>query len=452
MFSNISHRLTPFIIAAILCSASAHAQEETPQLGLFWESDLPGYHSTPLPLTVPEKYRNFRGMLIEENTVSEIYPLVLSIFFDQGQATLPDRYVRFQVPADPQLSAFTDSTIPGGTLQKYHHLLNIIGYRMRQYPEAVISLAGCNSKQVALGETRVLSSQRATSVSDYLIRTWGIDPSRIKLLPPRDLPAHPSDNRDLRGIEENRRVDIITDEYRIARPISQRDYRRTPQPDYVMFKMRNGVSDGLISRREIEITWNGIPWLTMKGLGISTKESPEFDWWKGDSSYTFPDKELPYRAQLVLYLRDGRELRSNAVEIPVIIITDEVKRRDRLFDRIILRYSINLFAYKAGKLNGFNERLLREYLYPSIDTNSQIEVVGHTDILEGSLDLSKRRAMAVANSIRRSLKVSGYNKLEAHWVGEESPLYPNDLPEGRAYNRTTTIVVVTPNMSMEKQR
>ena len=113
---------------------------ETPELA--WTAPQSDYIAS-LPASAPAKYRNFKGLVIEEILVKEIYPLLTYVFFDSASATIPNRYKLFKSP--DQTRGFTDTTIPGGTLQKYYHVLNIIGFRMREYPNTKITLGGFNS-------------------------------------------------------------------------------------------------------------------------------------------------------------------------------------------------------------------------------------------------------------------------------------------------------------------
>jgi len=86
---------------------------------------------------------------------------------------------------------------------------------------------------------------------------------------------------------------------------------------------------------------------------------------------------------------------------------------------------------------------MRDYVYGRVFPLSDIVVTGHTDIVglfDFNVKLSERRANTVRTGIQKqsggrfkSMKVSG--------VGPENPLYPNDIPEGRFYNRTVHVQI-----------
>lgn len=401
-----------------------------------------------LPPSAPAKYRDFRGLLIEENLVKELYPLLTYVFFDSGSATIPDRYIRFTDPS--QTEGFTDTTIPGGTLEKYYHMLNVVGFRMRSNPSTKIEIVGCNSEQPAIGEVKEVSEKRGQIVYDYLTSIWRIDPSRIKMLPPRGYPETRSNPNDPLGIVENRRAEIRSADWEVVKPIVNKDLRRYPQPETMFFGMRNGINDGLVARRAIEIKRNGKMWHVMTDIGTTDPQSKPYNWGKGGDEDSIPNDESPFVCQLVVYSADGKECRSKEVPIPVEIVTNEEKRREALVDKTIDRYSLVLFKFNSPEAGPLNDRILREYVYSDIRQGAQIEVVGHTDVV-GLEDVNKKlsdaRSNTVTTGIRKNVRSGVYSTLDGKGVGEDSPLYNNELPEGRFYNRTVQVTIVTPTSS-----
>lgn len=398
-----------------------------------------------LPPTAPAKYRDFRGLVIEETLVKELYPLLTYVFFDSASAEISSRYKLFK-SAD-QTRNFTDTTIPGGTLQKYYHMLNIVGYRMQQHPTTTIEIQGNNSAEAGSGETKDISKLRGEVVYNYLTTIWKIDPSRIKLLAPRDLPQEPSNRRDPLGIVENRRTEIRSNDWEVMRPILIKEIRRFHSPDTMHFQMKNGISDALVARREIQIRRNNGPWHTMSNIGKTDPVSPEYNWGKDGDPEVIADANTPYTAQLVVYSQDGRECRSNEVQIPVIIITSEDKRRERLVDKTIDRYSLVLFKFDSDQAGPLNERILKTYVYDDIRKGAQVKVTGYTDIVgleDRNLRLSQQRAATVEKGLKGNVSGGKIASLNTEGVGETQPLFSNDLPEGRFYNRTVQIVIETP--------
>ncbi len=404
-----------------------------------------------LPESAPAKYRNFRGLLIEENLVKELYPLLTYVFFDSGSAKIPDRYVLFNDPA--QTEGFSDSTVPGGTLQKYYHMLNIVGHRMRSHPETKIEIVGNNSQQPEIGETKDVSAQRGQVVYDYIINIWKIDPSRVKLLPARDYPEARSNPKDPMGIVENRRTEIRSADWEVVKPIVQTELRRYPQPETMTFQMKNGIADNLVARRAIEIKRPVGMWHTITGIGTTDPSSPPYNWGRAANADSIPNTEQPYTAQLVVYSADGKECRSPEIEIPVMIVTNETKRTEKLVDKTIDRYSLVLFKFDSPEAGPLNDRIIREFILADLRKGAQIDVTGYTDVIgldDRNLKLSGDRANTVVNAVRKNVRAGVYASLNGKGVGETAPLYPNVLPEGRFYNRTVQVIVTTPT-SAENQ-
>jgi len=97
-----------------------------------------------------------------------------------------------------------------------HAALDIWGARMKQYPDMTMKVTGCNSNSGAERGKIDLSKQRAMAVRDYLVNTWGIDGKRI-IVDQRNLPELPTNPVTKAGMEENRRVEISSNDPRIKR-------------------------------------------------------------------------------------------------------------------------------------------------------------------------------------------------------------------------------------------
>jgi outer membrane protein OmpA-like peptidoglycan-associated protein len=63
--------------------------------------------------------------------------------------------------------------------------------------------------------------------------------------------------------------------------------------------------------------------------------------------------------------------------------------------------------------------------------------------------LSDKRSSTVEKGINDKTK-SKYGSLSKRGVGEDEPLYTNDVPEGRFYNRTTQVIIKTPLTQFNK--
>jgi hypothetical protein len=172
---------------------------------------------------------DFRGLVMEEVKTWDLYPLLNYVFFDLGSSVIPDRYILFKNPN--QTKMFSDTTIAGGTMDKYYHLLNIYGFRLQKFPDAKIEIIGCNDSKTPEEKTPGLSKDRAQKVYDYLKDIWQIDESRMKLSH-RNAPQVVSNLKDSLGIVENRRVEIHCSEWEIMKPVFDKD----PKPSHSQSK------------------------------------------------------------------------------------------------------------------------------------------------------------------------------------------------------------------------
>jgi len=382
----------------------------------------------------------FRGLVMEQFQTWELYPLLNYLFFDKGSSTIPSRYHLFNNSA--QTENFTDTTIAGGTLDKYYHLLNIYGYRMNKFPNAKIEIVGCNDGTTKEEKAPGLSKARAENVYNYLKDVWNIDPSRMKVVV-RKKPKVISNLKDSLGITENRRVEIISKEWEIMKPVFDKDPKTFPQPETMNFIMRNGIEDELVKSRRIEIKHGEQPWKTLTDVGVLDAEK-EWDWMNNDDEY--PKDETAYQAKLVITTKSDKECESDPISIPVMQVSTEKKRVERIKDTTIERYSLILFPFDRSDAGPLNNRIMHDYVYNRCKPNSIVEVIGHTDVVglyEHNQKLSERRSNTVYKGIKKVTK-GNLGKLTVYGVGEDEPLYTNSLPEGRFYNRTVQVIIRTP--------
>lgn len=76
--------------------------------------------------------------------------------------------------------------------------------------------------------------------------------------------------------------------------------------------------------------------------------------------------------------------------------------------------------------------------------NVYLEIQGYTDA-SGDPDYNEQLGAARAEAVRRTLSRQGIalNRMATISYGEESPVAPNETPEGRAQNRRVAIVVLS---------
>ncbi len=399
------------------------------------------------------KNNGFKGLVMEERATIQLYPLLPYVFFDLSSSTLPGRYKQI---TSGQTADFNDERIPGGTLDKYYHVMNIYGYRLRKYPNVNVEVVGC------LDETNEdkgsdLSKRRAQIVYDYLKNVWGISESRMKLSH-RGWPEVRSNPKDSFGIVENRRTEFrfsggsADDLWEVQRPILDNDPTVSPDPDRMTWTMANGIDENIVASRRIEILRNAQPWNTLTAVG-TTDASTQWDWQNTDLEYP---KEKgaegatevglnPFKAVLVVTSKNGQECKSDTVTVPVKRVSSKMMGTERGAEKTLEKYNLILFKFDSPEAGELNERIMSTWVFPRVKKSSDIRIEGHTDVV--GLDtrnkkLSEDRARTAENFIKK--RTSSFSSLQSRGTGEEEPLYLNELPEGRFFNRTVQVIIETP--------
>lgn len=399
-----------------------------------------------------KKNNNFRGLVIEERASIQLYPLLPYVFFDLGKADLPARYKRI---TSAQTNDFNDERLPGGTLDKYYHVLNIYGYRLRKYPNVNVNIVGCTD-ETNEDKNSPLPKQRSQVVYDYLKNVWGISESRMKMVA-RGWPELPSNKKDTNGIVENRRTELVfsgekEDLWNVQKPIEDRDPTLFPTPATLTFGMKNGIDNNIVASRRVEVFRNGKPWKTVADVG-TTDASKVWDWQNEDGE--FPSERnpaggdeysvAPYKSVLIVTSKNGQECKSDTVTTPVKRVTSVGMGVDKDAVKTLEKYNLILFKFDSPEAGELNERIMSTWVYPRVKKSSVIRIEGHTDIV--GLDtrnktLSEQRAGTAEKFIKNRTKE--FTELSTRGTGEEEPLYSNDSPEGRFFNRTVQVIVETP--------
>ena len=367
------------------------------------------------------------------------HPLLNCIFFDEAKSEIPERYILLTAE---QTLAFNDSIILGGTLDIYYHILNIYAFRLIHNPNSKIKIIGCNDNDSKSEKGNIeLSKKRALSVYNYFKNVWKLDDNSLDVSWV-NLSQHPSKtNFESFGMQENRRVEIICEDWNIVRPVIESGTYTEPQPPKADFVMKNGMDDDLVLKRRIEIKRGKDNWNTLTVIGISEQKSM---WnWKNSKS-KFPINDIPFIAQLIITTKSGEEYKSDPIIIPV-IQTVVYKRKLHYEENGRGDYIYILFPFESVDLDSINKRILSEYICMKIFPNTVIQVVGHNDIDNNNqfnMELSKKRTKTIRDFIKE--KTYGkYESLNYNVVGKEDILYSNEFPEGRFYNRIIEIFIKT---------
>jgi outer membrane protein OmpA-like peptidoglycan-associated protein len=403
-----------------LCQIRVNPKVLIPELG------LPPYGNVALePDTVT----------VEEITVVDSSPLLNMIYFEAGRADIPARYNQFRSAVDGQ--KFDEKALKG-TMEKYRHVLDIIGKRAAERPKARLKLVGCNS---GFGDDKTrpeLSRNRAEAVRGYLKTIWGVDGARMEV-EARGLPTVASAAAIPEGRAENQRVEIYADDPAILDTV-QSTYIESVS-DTEKFRISPDIEPGIsLGRWKIEIFGDD---QRLEGLNGEGALEP---------SYVLDLKELGllnignYRtitAALEATDSKGQTLRARD--------TSEVRferREERLARKegvkVIERYALILFDFDRADIKDRN-RVVMDRIIDRVRQvpSASVAIVGHTDTIgkqDYNVALSKKRADA-AYALIGAAGVAAKERVRVDGKGPADPLFDNGLPEGRAYNRTVTVTL-----------
>lgn len=371
---------------------------------------------------------NISQMRIREYLSRQVHPLLPYIFFDHNSSEIPARYDKLSLV---ERFAFNEKNFYNvSTLDVYHNILNIIGSRMNENKKASITLTGCNAG-AAENNDKELSRARAESCKEYLVNIWDIEANRIKV-EYKNLPSLPSNIQETDGLQENQRVEIGGLDYDLMEHLTVRDTIRETSPPIIAF-VTTVKAYSELDKWKIEARQEG--GMSKEFTGEGTPPSV-VKWDVGnDKNYDFiPQADMVYK----LIVESGSEkwesgdmkLPIDAFKIERTETTEIMAGNDKEYDK----FSLISFGYNSSELDSRHKeivRLARSKLKP----DSKVSIIGYTDRTGDdahNLQLSLKRALSTAKALGVALET-------AVGKGEENPMFSNELPEGRFYNRTVYI-------------
>ncbi|MGZ5191349.1 MAG: OmpA family protein, partial [Flavisolibacter sp.] len=380
--------------------------------------------------------------------VKETFPFRNSVFFDQGSSEIPNRYTRLSSTQaisfrEENLQQNQPDNLNGGRssrqLAVYHHILNILGDRLRANPQSTIALTGAAANNPSEGK------MLAENVKQYLVTVFGINPSRIST-EGRDKPVIPSEQpgatKELALLREgDRRVDILSNSPELLmqvggtnssflKPVVISSIQQDPLDSHVLLNV--------VDANELFETWS---------VEVSDEQGnvQHYGPYNTDEA-SIPGKSIlgsnekgDYKILMIGQTKSGHEVKKESVVS--LIKTDDSKQEG-------LRHSILFDFDKSATITSY-EKFLTDVVTPLIGENNIVIIHGHTDIIgdeKYNQTLSKERAMVAQQIIERALVNAGKKGVtfETYGFGEDSGMAPfeNNLPEERFYNRTVIIDII----------
>jgi outer membrane protein OmpA-like peptidoglycan-associated protein len=367
---------------------------------------------------------------IRETDVVESYPLLPQVFFDDGSADMAT--TRMQMLAREDVRDFRTIDLARDQFDVYHNILNIIGERMRSNPSTKIALTGSVNNIGGEKNNRTLAQNRAEAVRNYLVDVWGIEKNRITVSA-RLLPEKPANTESEDGREENRRVDIATNDVMLLETVEFRDRDRAVNPKAIVFSP-SIVGGEDIAGWSLKVSQRGSVLFEEEGAGLPGKVTWQTD---GDRRPKLEDS-----ISTVFVVRNNRGAKKELREaIPVDLITSQKAKSTQEGGKIVERYSLIVFDYNSAKLNEANQRTMA-VVRARVQPESKVRIMGYAD-RSGDLEYNKKLALRRCEEAKRVLAVPD-EQVTVEPVGSDRLIYDNETPEGRSYCRTVQIEIETP--------
>jgi len=378
-----------------------------------------------------ENIVRFSGNYINtvETIVTQTYPILPYIFFNFNSSEIRNVYSQDNL-------SFNKNNLPKNTLGIYYRVLDLIGERLKSNPNTEITLRGLtDGNELDSLENRLeLAKSRAETIANYFVNNWGIDVSRIKVIYD-DTPAISTSIIYKEGAQENRRVEILSEDTEILEPVL-----------HSKFLEYNTNKDAL--DYNVETNWSGKGEMTlelfddgqligsktvigdMEGERIISFENELID---NLSKKNMVNKLLTARLTLS---KLGQDDEIKEVFIPY-------KKSQNQFE--VGRLNLIVFDFDRSDISKQNADMIKDFINSAIAPNSISVIKGSTDRL-GEFKYNKSLSLARAKSVEKFIKgfKPDYKFDKVEGLGSSQLLFDNDLPEGRFYCRTVLVEVKTP--------
>ena len=326
----------------------------------------------------------------------ELLPMV---FFNENSSVLSIRYKT--VMSNDVAKFSTDAPSVTSSIQKspiaaYYQVLNIVGKRLQENPQATITLTGMATEKEQDGSFLAdrLAERRAQALSNYFQDVWRVNVSRITTKS-RVVPASANAQEN----EELRRVEIASSDARILAPLTAETERRIVTPPGLQIGLQIAAGQGL-KQWDLDISQS-------TGQEVTTLLSAT-----GGANY--PEKFV-------------WDIRANpppsAEDVAIRLSIDDVTNNK--FESPIIAVKVKETAQK-GRVDAFT--LL----------SAESPLVSRIQSLLSATALAKRTARVRTQNAAFLQRVSVGSSAQKPL---QKALFDGNLPEGRMYNRGGVVEV-----------
>jgi outer membrane protein OmpA-like peptidoglycan-associated protein len=362
--------------------------------------------------------------------VTEGSPMLPFVFFDGNSTEITDRYHQVTSP-----EGFTADKLTPSPLIQHRDILNIIGLRMAEYSGTKITLRGTADPTTENSDCD-LAEKRAIRIKQYLTSIWGIEEKRIKITKSsrKCAPESPTTSQADEGYEENRRVEIDSDDDELLAPMLRTRYIEITEvaPPSIETDISGSTKQNITSWK-ITGEYN-----RKKFMGEAGTAAPR------NLSHSFSEEESrlmqngePSSLEVSYSLTDANGLSDEqTLDIPV--------KRDTI-RQAVERLSLMHFEVLKDKLNRSAKAAIKKFV-KDLDNDATISVVGYSDNL-GEQDLNNRLATGRANAVTEYIKSIKPSAKIIRNEGVGSSRFPpgissHSLPESRFLSRTVQIEIL----------
>ncbi len=382
-------------------------------------------------------YKNIDHVMIEEIKSKEFYPLLNYVFFEKNSAVILNKY---SLITKENTAKFEENNLDANQLSVYYNILNIIGKRLQKYDRIKIKLIGCNDNEGSEKNNLKLSRDRAEVIKEYLVNVWNISPDRITIKA-QNLPSKPSNIYNVKGQEENRRVEIVSDDPNLFNSVDILSNSKLSDPGNLQIHLDLKFTSPPTSW-ELFVKQNNQLMFSSAGKSYPP---PYIPWNINESIKNKSVNNSPF--EFVIHLKDskGLETQKKFFEMPVKYLSSEQKKLDKISDKYVEKLSLVLFDFNSSYLNKRNQDILFK-VKDDISNNSSIKMIGYTDSIGTEISNMKLSQSRAANALKEFVRLLKpvTKDLSSEGYGESVPLYDNETPEGRFYNRTCQLIIETP--------
>ena len=367
---------------------------------------------------------------VEGQLVTEAFPILPMVFFSESDANIHPRYKQLT-----SIENFSSDKLEPFVSEQHTDILNIIGERLQKNSQSTITLRGYSDPVTEKSDCD-LAKQRVETIQDYLANVWSIDKARIILDVDRRscAPENPTMSRNAQGYEENRRIEISSDDKEILGPVIRSRYVELTDhsPKEYHVNTQETVAEDVIS------------WKVSETLGDSVlkrKEGDQLPFWiqmpisKEDARLMQKAPVKSIAISLFIQDRDGEKGNAN-IEIPI--------QRDTT-NYAIQRLSLMHFPVQQSTLDKQGKNAIDAFV-KNLEDNATISIIGYSDNLgnaQSNLELSKERAETVYKYIRSIKPKSNFIKVDGVGSTALPPgIRSHELPESRFLSRTVQIEII----------